>query len=366
MLQQGLILVQHLGQQHGEVSDQPLVNGVLTDDVEPAKLLIIHLQIETGHRIEIAGPAGAPGGVDRHGVIFEAGQPDVIDMLVGCRPVQQLDEGAGAERCCVQLLGSAVEEGEGVVGLLQLGGFLLHLVLELPIELAQFVGHGDKGARQLPQLVFTVAGQLQIEILALDLASTIDQLIERGDHLLAGKAHGKPGDEDDGEQTEPLSQCQHPYLELDVVLHLIDEIVDGGHKLLGVVGVASGGAVFDVLTHLLPLIEHLAIGAAQGGRSDPALGLLQLCGVQRLFKLGEAAQYTLAPLDFVSHPVSLHPQRTGEVDRLGIGYRVEEGDHGNDRNKAGHEEDQYHGAPDGAADRMDSESVSHAHVDIDL
>ncbi len=144
-----------------------------------------------------------------------------------------------------------------------------------------------------------------------------------------------------------------------MVLHLIDEIVDGCHKLLGVIGVPSGGAILDVLAHHLPLAKHLAIGATQGGGRDPALGLLQLFGVQGLFKLGEAPQHAVAPLDFVGHPVSLHPQRTGEVDRLGIGYRVEKGDHGDQRNQAGHEEDQHHGAANRTADRMDPEPFSH-------
>ena len=43
LLQQGLIFVQHLGQQHSEVFDQSFVDRVLTDDVEAAELLFIHL-----------------------------------------------------------------------------------------------------------------------------------------------------------------------------------------------------------------------------------------------------------------------------------------------------------------------------------
>ena len=98
-------------------------------------------------------------------------------MLVGGGAVQQFDEGTGTEWSCVQLLGGRVEKREGVVGLLQLGGFLFHLVFQFPIELAQLVGHGDEGARQLPQLVFAVGGQLKIEILPLDLAGAVDQLV---------------------------------------------------------------------------------------------------------------------------------------------------------------------------------------------
>ena len=102
------------------------------------------MQIEVGDRIEIAGPTGAPRDVDRHGVVFEAGQSDMVDVLVGGGAIQQLDQGAGAERCRVQLLGGRVEKRERIVGLLQLGGFLFHLVLQLPIELAELVRHGDE------------------------------------------------------------------------------------------------------------------------------------------------------------------------------------------------------------------------------
>ena len=145
VLQQGLILVQHLCQQHGEVLHQPLVDGVAADDVEPAILLLVHLQIEADHRLQIAGPTLAAGDVVRHGVVLETGQPDVVDVLVGRRPLQQLEQGAPAQRRRVQLLGCAVEEGEGVVGLLQLGSLLFHLALQLPVELAELIGHGDEG-----------------------------------------------------------------------------------------------------------------------------------------------------------------------------------------------------------------------------
>lgn len=148
----------------------------------------------------------------------------------------------------------------------QLGGLLFDLALQLPVELAELVGHGDESPRQLPQLVFAVGRQGQVELLALDLAGAIDQLVERSHHLLAGKAHREPGDGDDGEQPEPLGQRQHAHLELHVVLHLVDEVVDGRDELLGVVGVALRGGVLDVLAHHLPLLQHLAIGTAQGGR----------------------------------------------------------------------------------------------------
>ena len=121
-------------------------------------------------------------------------------MLVGGGPLQQLLQGAAAEGRRVQFLGGGIEEGEGVVGLLQLGRFLLHLALQLPVEFAKLVGHGREGPRQLSQLVLTVGGQGEIEFLTLDLACAIDQLVEGRYHLLAGEAHRAPGDGDDGEQ----------------------------------------------------------------------------------------------------------------------------------------------------------------------
>lgn len=93
----------------------------------------------------------------------------------------------------------------------------------------------------------------------------MDQLIEGGHHLLAGETHREPGDGDDGEQAQSLRQGQHAHLELHVILHLVDEVIDGGDELLRVVGVAAGGGVLDVFAHHLPLQQHLAIGAAQGG-----------------------------------------------------------------------------------------------------
>lgn len=93
-----------------------------------------------------------------------------------------------------------------------------------------------------------------------------------------------------------------------MVLHLVDEVVDGGDELLRVVGVAAGGGVLDVLAHPLPLQQHLAVGAAQGGGRDPALGLLQLGGIEGLLELGEPAEHDLILLDFIGHPVGLHAQ----------------------------------------------------------
>ena len=136
----------------------------------------------------------------------------------------------------------------------------------------------------------------------------MDQLIEGGNHLLAGETHREPGDGDDGEQAQPLRQGQHAHLELHVILHLVDEVIDGGDELLGIVGVAAGGGVLDVLAHHLPLQQHLAIGTAQGGGGDPALGLLQLGGVQCLLELVEPAEDGLILLDFVGHAIGLHPQ----------------------------------------------------------
>ncbi len=308
MLQQGLILVQHLGQQHGEVLHQALVDGMCAYHVEPAVLLVIHLQVETHHGLEIAGPPFASRDIDGHGIVLEAGEADVIDVLVGGRPLQQFLQGAPAQRCRMQFLGGGIEEGEGVVGLLQLGGLLLYLALQFPIELAEFCGHGGKGPRQFSQFVLTVGGQGEIEFLALDLAGAQHQLIERRYHLLAGKADCAPGDGDDGEQAKPLGQGQHAHLELDVVLHLVDEIIDGSDELLGIVGITAGSGVLDVLAHHLPLQQHLAIGAAQGGGGDPALGLLQFGGVEGLLELGEPPQDGLVLLDFVGHPVGLHAQ----------------------------------------------------------
>ena len=145
-----------------------------------------------------------------------------------------------------------------------------------------------------------------------------------------------------------------------MILHLVDEIIDGGDELLCVVGVAPRGGILDVLAHHLPLLQHLAIGAAQGGGGDPALGLLQLGGVQGLLELIEPAQHLLALFNLVGHPVGLHPQGAGEVDRLGIGHRIEQGHHGHHGDQARHEQDEHHGAPDGAADRMYFEPLSHA------
>ncbi len=125
----------------------------------PAVLLVIHLQVEAHHGVQIPRPPLAPRDVDRHRIVLEAGEADVLDVLVGGGPLQQFLQGAAAEGRRVQFLGGGIEEGEGVVGLLQLGRFLLHLALQLPVELAKLVGHGRERSRQLSQLVLTVGGR---------------------------------------------------------------------------------------------------------------------------------------------------------------------------------------------------------------
>ena len=157
-----------------------------------------------------------------------------------------------------------------------------------------------------------------------------------------------------------LCQGQHAHLELHVVLHLVDEVIDGGDELFRIVGITAGRGILDVFAHHLPLQEDFTIGAAQGGGRDPALGLLQLGGMKGLFKLGEPTEDDLILLDFIGHAVGLHAQGSRQVDGLGIGNRIEEGDHGHHGDQAGHEQDQHHGATDGAADRLHSEPFSHA------
>ena len=54
VLQQGRSL-QHLGQQHGESSSSASRRWVVAYHVEPTVLLVIHLQVEAHHGVQIPG-----------------------------------------------------------------------------------------------------------------------------------------------------------------------------------------------------------------------------------------------------------------------------------------------------------------------